>query len=431
MTHPSRRTTGAIVVAAASVLLLAACTAGVVADAGGDATPAPAAGGLPTIDAGGGSSATDAAVQQLLDAAAARHFDEHALGSLLAEIRIDGEVAAQLALGDAMSGEPLTLDGRFRNGAVAITYVGTVMMRLAEDGVIHLDEPIDEWLPDLPDSDQVTPRMLANMTAGYPDHVANQAFLDASVADPFYAWTTEELLEFSIGAPRLFAPGENWDYSHAGYVVLGEVLEAASGRPLDDLIAEVILDPLALDATVPDLGPAIPEPAVHAFTLERGVWEDSTYWNPSWTLPAGAVQTSSIGDVAASFDAIVGRGELLDASSWEAMFDAELVGFGEPLDGCRSCHTMVEEWSYGLGAVLTGDWVKQTPLFGGYAGSVVTLPASRADDGRAVTVAVAVTYTPQTYDDWDAALRNLADDLALSLAADLVPGNPPPMPPPG
>ena len=421
MPHPPRRVAGAIVAAAASALLLAACTAdmGTGGDSGGES------GG-----SAGSTASTDAAVQELLENAAARHFEEYALGSLLAEVRIDGEIAGQVALGDAMSGEPVTLDGRFRNGAVAITYVSAVMLKLAEDGVIDLDEPIDEWLPDLPDGDLVTPRMLANMTAGYPDHVADAEFIAASVADPFHAWTSGELIRISLGAPRLFAPGENWDYSHAGYVVLGEVLEAASGKPLEELIAEFILDPLELDATVQDAGPAIPEPAVHAFTLERGVWEDSTYWNPSWTLPAGAIETSSISDVAASFDAIVGRGELLEESSWQAMIDPVLVGFGEPLDGCRSCHTMGEEWSYGLGAVLTGDWVKQTPLFGGYAGAVVTLPETRAEDGRSITVAVAVTYTPDTYTDWDATLRNYADDLALAVAAELVPDTPPPMPPP-
>ena len=121
------------------------------------------------------------------------------------------------------------------------------------------------------------------------------------------------------------------------------MIEAAADRPLEDLIAEHVLEPLALDATVHDLGPAIPDPAVHAFTLERGVWEDSSYWNPSWTLPAGAVQTSSISDVASSFDAIVGRGELLEQASWDAMVEPALVGFGEPLEGCRSCHTLVDD----------------------------------------------------------------------------------------
>jgi CubicO group peptidase (beta-lactamase class C family) len=419
MRSPTRRVATGIALAAASAVLLAGCTVGT-----GEA-PTPT-GTTPATSGSGSAATTDATIQSLLDEAAAGSFDKHALGSLLAEIRVDGDVVAQVALGDAMAGEPITLDGRFRNGAVAITYVSTVMLRLAEEGVIDLDHPIEPWVPDLPESDEVTPRMLANMTSGYPDHVGNQAFVDAFIADPFRNWTTEELLEFSIGAPRSFAPGDNWDYSHSGYIVLGQVMEAATGKRLEELIDEYVLDPLELDATVASQTPAIPEPVVHAFTAERGVWEDSTHWNPSWTLPDGAVETSTISDMAASFDAIVGRGELLEASSYEELIDPALVGFGEPLDGCRTCRTLTENGSYGLGTFLIGDWVKQTPLFGGYASSVVTLPESHSDDGRAVTIAVAVTYTHDSFDDWDAVLPNSADELALRLGAELVPDNPPP-----
>lgn len=56
----------------------------------------------------------------------------------------------------------------------------------------------------------------------------------------------------------------------------------------------------------------------------------------------------------------------------------------------------------------------------------MTLPASRAADGRSVTIAVAVTYTPDSFDDWGGSLANLADPLALELAAELVPDDPPP-----
>ena len=426
MPNPTRRLAGGIAAVAASVLVLTGCTAGP-ADTG--ATDAGMQTATPNAADPGRATTTDAAVQALLDEAAAQHFDDNALGSLLVEIRIDGEVAAQVALGQAVSGVPATLDGRFRNGAVAITYMSTVLLRLAEEGVIDLDEPIDQYLPDLPESDQVTPRMLANMTAGYPDHVANPAFVDTLNADPFLPWTTEELLELSINQGRAFAPGENWDYSHSGYIALGQVMEEATGKPLEDLVAEYVLDPLDLDTVVANDGPAIPEPAVHAFTFERGVWEDSTFWNPSWTIASGAVETSSISDMASSFDAIVGRGELLEKASWQSMIDPVLIGFGEPLDGCRACHTMTENYSYGLGAVLTGDWVKQTPSFGGYASSVITLPASRAEDGRSVTIAVAVTYTPDSFEDWGGSLANLADPLALELAAELVPEDPPPTAP--
>lgn len=409
MPHPTRRL--AVVGVAASgalALMLAGCTA-----SDGTATSPPET-----------TSTADTAMQALLEQAATEQVEDHALGSLLAEIRMGGEIVAQAAIGEAMAGVPITLDGRFRNGAVAITYVSTVMLRLAEEGVIDLDEPIERWLPGFPDADLVTPRMLANMTAGYPDHVRNAQFIDAFIADPFRNWTTEELIRSSQSSPRMFAPGENWDYSHSDYVVLGRVMEAASGSTLDELIAKYVLDPLDLEGTVADQTAAVPEPAVHAFTAERGVWEDSTFWNPSWTLPEGAVQTSTISDVAASFDAIVGRGELLDEASYKELIDPALVGFGSPLDGCPTCHEMTPAWSFGLGTILIGDWVIQTPSFGGYASSVVTLPESR-NDGEAITVAVAVTYTRDSFTDWDATLSNAADELARQLGAELVPDNPP------
>ncbi|WP_195760698.1 serine hydrolase domain-containing protein [Agromyces kandeliae] len=406
--------------AASVVALLVGCAVGGEPSAQPSPTPAEEPGG----GAGGEPGTIDPELQALLDESAAAQVEAHALGSLIGQIRVDGDVVAQVALGEAVGGEPVTLDGRFRNGAVAITYVSVVMLRLAEEGVLDLDEPIGRWLPEIRDGDSVTPRMLANMTAGYHDYVGDPAFEDALAADPFRTWTNDDLIEVSLSAPRLFPAGENWDYSHADYVVLGEVLEAASGEPLDELIAREVLEPLGLGQTVASEDPSIPAPAVHAFTAERGVWEDSTYWNPSWTLPEGAVQTSSIGDVTASFDAIVGRGELLEPASYDALIAPDLVGFGEPLDGCRVCMTLVPEFAYGLGAFLSLDWVMQTPLFGGYASAVATLPADRADDGRSVTIAVAVTYTEDTFDDWDGALVNWGEDLARRLTRELAPGNP-------
>ena len=272
MPAPHRRTIAGIVAAAASVALLAACTAG----AGDTASTAPAT----STPEGEDSATTDDAIQSLLDDAAATQFDERALGSLVAEIRVDGDVVAQTALGEALQGEPVTLDGRFRNGAVAITYVSTVMLRLAEEGVIDLDHPIEKWLPDLLESDQVTPRMLANMTAGYPDHVKNEDFVDAVVADPFRVFTNDDLLAYSSATPRAVRHRLIWDDSHSDYVILGEVMEAATGKSLEELIAEYVLDPLDLEGTVADQTPAIPAPVVHAFTAERGVWEDSTYLRP-------------------------------------------------------------------------------------------------------------------------------------------------------
>ena len=373
-----------------------------------------------------------AAIATMLDEVTQQEFTEHQFTSLVAQVMIDGQVISTVTLGEEMTGFPVTEDSRFRNGAVAIMYIGATMLAMADEGLIDIDEPISRWLPDLPDADQATPRMLASMTAGYPDHVANADFLAAQAANPFRAWTEDELLAYSAASPRLFAPGENWDYSHAGYMHLGNVLEAASGKTLDELITKYVLKPLKLDGTVADVTARIPAPAVHGFTAERGLFEDSSYWNPSWTLPHGAIETTTIGDMTSSFDAIVGRGELLTPESHKAMISTDLVGFGAPLEGCRSCHTLTKEWTYGLGVFLRDDWVMQTPLFGGYQAAVATLPEANSPMGS-VTVSVSIVPGPATYttEEWNGNLENFAANIATELAAQIVPTNPPPAPTPG
>ena len=82
---------------------------------------------------------------------------------------------------------PATEEMHFRNGAVAISYLGTVLLQLVDEGTVGLDDTIDEWLPDLPASDRITLRMLANSTSGYVDYVPMDSFEDALKKDPFRA----------------------------------------------------------------------------------------------------------------------------------------------------------------------------------------------------------------------------------------------------
>lgn len=375
---------------------------------------------------GGPTAATAAASAQPehLRQAATSFFDEHSLSALLVQVRVNGKVAFEHIQGQAMPQVPVTREGHFRNGAVAIAYMAATLLKMSQDGIIDLDAPIARWLPDLPEANRVTPRMLANMTAGYPDYVTNPQFIDAFEADPFRTWTNAERIAISTEAPRPFAPGENWDYSHAGYVILGEVMQAAAGKPLKALLHEYISKPLGLKNTHSIDTPAIPDPVIHGYTAERGVFEDSTFWNPSWTLPEGAVQVSTIDDMARSFDMLLGKTGFLPEALRKEMLAPALVGFGQPLEGCRTCHTMTTDFYYGLGVALSGDWAFQPPRFGGYTAMVATLPENAAPDNRRVTIAVSVTVRENTYSDWSGEQANLADAFARQLSAVLVPGEP-------
>ena len=100
-------------------------------------------------------------------------MDKQDVKAVIVRVTIDGQEIVTEALGESMTGVPATTDMHFRNGAVAISYVSTLLLRLVDQKVVTLDDPLATWMPDLPDADQVTLHMLANLTAGYPDFVQN------------------------------------------------------------------------------------------------------------------------------------------------------------------------------------------------------------------------------------------------------------------
>ncbi len=353
----------------------------------------------------------------------------HHLKAIILRVLVDGQEVVTAALGESMTGVPATTDMHFRNGAVAIAYMSTLLLLLVDDGTVTLDDTLATWLPDLPDAEQVTLRMLANMTAGYPDYVQNPRFGPAFYADPFRGWTAQELLDLGLSTPRSFAPGTNWAYAHTNYVILGRAMETITGQPLAELLQTRVLDPLGLTNTTASTTAEIPEPVLHVFTSERreilGIppgtrfYEESTYWNPSWTLAPGAIQTTNIVDVAASAIAI-GEGTLLSSASHQAQVAPDLLGFGSPMEGCATCATMEERYNYGLGVVLSGPWILQNPLFAGCGAVMAYLPSKK------IAIAVATTFTEKAFDDQgnnpsDRASWTIFANIATLLAPDEAP----------
>ena len=353
--------------------------------------------------------------------------------AVILRVTIDGQEIVTAALGESMTGVPARPDMHFRNGAVAIFYMSTLLLRLVDQQKVSLDDPLATWVPDLPDAEDVTLRMLANMTAGYPDFVQNPKLDEILYGDPFKLWTTEEQIDVGLSTPRVFAPGTNWDYSHTDYVILGVALEKITGQPLDVALKEQVLDPMGLENTVASLTAEITEPVLHAFTSERrqalGIpngtrfIEESTYWNPSWTIAQGAIQTTNIVDMTTTAVA-VGEGTLLSPESHQAQIAPDLLGFGAPLEGCPNCHTLDETYNYGLGVVRSGDWILQNPLFAGYGAVTGYLPEQK------IAVAVATTFGEGAFDDQGNYKYSSHSDIFAAIGTYLAPDHPLPTPKP-
>jgi CubicO group peptidase (beta-lactamase class C family) len=304
------------------------------------------------------------------------------------------------AWGESMTGVQAKPEMHFRNGAIAIAYMGTVLLKLQELGILSLDDKLSEWFPDYPKADQITLRMLMNGTSGYADYV-NMDVLPL-YDDPFRHWYADELVEIGLSQPMVCEPGECWSYAHTNFVILGLVMEQATGRRLDELIEEGILIPLALSGTRSEETAIIPEPVLHAFTAERGTYEEATFWSPSWTLAQGAIMTTDIGDVLTSAEAI-GEGWLLSPESQAAMFEPLTAGLAP----------WSEDVYYGLGVFSINGWIVQNPSFHGYAATMAYLPAQK------LALAVTVTLDPGASLD-----GNLSTDVLKEIAAHLAPDAP-------
>jgi len=408
-------------------LALVACTASPTVNGEAPASTVAASASPP-----GSAASTDPERAAEIDELVLASMDENDLRSVIIKVTVDGEEVITRAYGESMTGVPATTDMRFRNGAVAIAYVSHLLLQLVDEGALSLDDTVAEYLPDIGFADQVTVGQLARMTSGYRDYVTDPAFGAANIVDPFRMWTNEEKLGYVADEPLLFEPGTGWSYAHTNYVILGMVLEEVTGTPMAELMQERVLDPLGLDATVASQTGAIPDPAMHAFSSERRVdlgvpagtpfYEESTFWNPSWTINDGAIQTTTIEDLNTSAIAL-GTGQLLSPESHEAMIGTDLRGFGASLPECGgSCFTQSEGYSYGYGIVTTGNWVMQNPAFGGFGAVMAYLP------GQDIAVSIAVTFGEGSYDPADGSnlAGNAADILFRDIGAVLAPDDAPP-----
>ena len=100
-----------------------------------------------------------------------------------------------------MTGVPATTNMHFRNGAVAISYVSTLLLKLVDEQKVSLDDKLSKFLPEIPHADRVTLGQLAQMTSGYVDYViGNTKMNDALYADPFRRWTVHEMLQYAVVA---------------------------------------------------------------------------------------------------------------------------------------------------------------------------------------------------------------------------------------
>lgn len=237
--------------------------------------------------------------------------------------------------------------GQYRVGSITKTFVATVILQLAGERRLRLDDTLEGWLPGaIPNGADITIRNLLQHTSGIFNYTE---VLFASIEEVLQAryrtFRPEELVALAAAQPPVFEPGTAWSYSNTNYVLLGLIIRKVTGRAYGKEVDRRILRPLGLRGTeVPGTDVTIDGPHAHGYEpIEQDgaiVPLDFTDLNPSMAYSAGEI-VSTTADLNRFYRALLGGRLLRRAQLAEMLTPFADAGYGlgifqEQLPGGRT-----------------------------------------------------------------------------------------------
>ncbi|WP_424682227.1 serine hydrolase domain-containing protein [Frateuria sp. YIM B11624] len=252
----------------------------------------------------------------------------------------------------------VTPDTDFRLASVSKQFSAAAILLLAEDGKLKLDDSIRHWLPSLPaTTDKVTLKQLLDHTGGLIDYE------DLIPPNQTAQLDDQDVLRMLSATPRsYFPPGSAYRYSNTGYVLLGLVVEKASGQTLQDFLKQRIFTPLHMDHTLLYVHDAKTVPhRAYGYSWTKGRWLRTDQSLTSATRGDGGIY-SNIDDLS-RWDAALYDDRLLSDASRKAAFSPHVKVTGEPYEA-----------SYGYGWRITGDTLWHSGESIGFRNVIVRWP---------------------------------------------------------
>lgn len=223
-------------------------------------------------------------------------------------------------------GAKVTAQDHFRVASITKMFVATVVLQLADEHRLRLDDALTAYLPDFPGAERITVRQLLAHASGVPDYTRIEGFGRRLLEDRDRVWRPSEIITLAARRSAEFDPGTDYAYSNTDYVLLGEVIRVATGVSWAEQVRTRILEPLGLrDTYVAGTGRAEHQaPVIPGFfdVDDDGIQENVETGGP-WPAQdtsegaAGAL-VSTAGDLVAFGDALF-RGRLLDDAALTTM----------------------------------------------------------------------------------------------------------------
>ncbi|MGY0059318.1 serine hydrolase domain-containing protein [Streptomyces sp. LZ34] len=258
-----------------------------------------------------------------------------------AALALDGGGArfASAGLADVRTGRRIRQSDRFRAGSITKTFVAAVVLQLADERRLGLDDTVEEHLPGLVrghgnDGRKITLRQLLTHTSGLFDFAADQRVARRLSGPPSASpLTPRQLVRIAVAHRPRFAPGAEWHYSNTNYVLLALVVERVTGRPYAAETERRVLTPLALRGTsFPGTRTTLPTPHGRAYATDSGtdsgtgtgIPRDVTDLDPSSASASGET-ISTLDDLTRLYAALL-RGDVLPPAALRLMRDTAASG---------------------------------------------------------------------------------------------------------
>ena len=279
-------------------------------------------------------------------------------------------------LSDATNTNGVQPQMRFSIGSITKTFTAALIMQLAEEGKLSVDDPLSTWLPDYPNiTNTITIRQLLSHTSGVYNFTENPAYWPM-VSETNQIYTPQDTLAL-VQAPD-FLPGQGFHYSNTGFILLGLIAESATHAPVASEIRRRFLDPLELRTVYMEGAEPASGQRAHGFSYNyTNHLEDISaraWWVEYPVAWAAGAMTSTSYEVAQWVGALYG-GRVLQPTSIEQMTNCTTLSISSGLP-------------YGLGTMrfstARGDFWGHRGRITGYAALAAYSPS------RKTTVAVLV-----------------------------------------
>jgi len=258
------------------------------------------------------------------------------MGVAAAVIMPDGQIWTGVS-GMSDPDTPITPDTLFDMGSTGKNLFAALVLKLAEEGLLSLDDPISKYLPSYPGVDgSITIRQLLNHTSGlymWVEHPQAPTRIPYNTIDFEKWWTVEEIFT-TLGGEPYFAPGEGWHYTQAGYILGTLIVEQVTQSTVPVEIQKRLLDPLHIHGMLLDLKEPVPSNyrIAHNWvdTDGDGIPEDVSSRSRNWINSLSRILYYTTAEDLAKWLHALYQGEVLSQASLDEMLDFHSPTPGEP-----------------------------------------------------------------------------------------------------